>query len=72
MHCAVIFAIAQLSCLTRKATRSYTGSENAHFVLFARCRPTHPRRGAARAGNVDVLWPAVAAAGAAVHRQFDD
>ena len=33
-------------------------------ILFARCRPTRPRCSAAGAGT--------AAAGAAVHRQFDD
>jgi len=47
--------------------RVAVGPEMRLSLLFARCRPTQPRRSAARVGK----QPATAAA-AAVYGQFDD
>ena len=44
--------------------------ENAQSFIFARCRPTQARRGAAGAGAAAAA--AGAALTAAVYRQFDD
>jgi len=56
--------------LIRKQEQQRVASGNAQLpetrisFLFARCRPTLPRFGAARAGTF--VWPAAAAAAAAL------
>jgi len=51
--------------MIQEQQRVAVGPGNAHSFLFARCRPTHPRFGAAAAA-------AAAAADAAVYSQFTD